>query len=168
MFQVNGKWTIEKVSEEVLILGVWKKEGFVESVKELDNALKGQLTELKKQDAFPKKQGEMTSVYTMGLIGAKRLYVIHLGERKDFGLEELRDCVSKAGMRLKSERVERAGVLLDSFITEALTLEDAAFGVGEAISLSTYEKRTYREKKQRANKNACSCYALCRRRESTH
>lgn len=146
MFQVNGNWTTKQMSEEVLIIGVWKKEGFVESVKELDEALKGQLTELKKQNAFPKKQGEMTSVYTMGLIGAKRLYMLHLGERKEFGIDELRDCVSKAGKRLKSERVERAGVLLDSFITDTLTLEDAAFGVGEAISLSTYDKRTYKEK----------------------
>ncbi|GIN11849.1 putative cytosol aminopeptidase [Shouchella clausii] len=145
MFYLTDRWTMAS-SEEVLVVGIWKKKPFSGIVKSLDEALAGQLGELKKQTVFPKKSGGILTIPTLGLIAAKRIYAIYLGEEDGFGTDELRECLGHVGKQLKKERVETAGVLLDSFVTDAVSAEDAAFGIGEGIALGSYDKQTYKEK----------------------
>lgn len=78
-----------------------EKKPFSGIMKSLDEALAGQLGELKKQTVFPKKSGGILTIPTLGLIGAKRIYAVYLGEEDAFGTDELRECLGHVGKQLK-------------------------------------------------------------------
>lgn len=146
MFSVNSNWTSNNKNDEVLIIGIWKDNNFTDDVSSLDQAMNGQLTELRKQGSFGKKRGDLTSLHTMNLISTKKIYVLHLGDKKTVTRDDLRTGLGKAGSYLKKEKVERVGILLDSFAAGSLAKEEVAFGIGEAIALTSYDKQTYKEK----------------------
>ncbi|MBM7838317.1 leucyl aminopeptidase [Alkalihalobacillus xiaoxiensis] len=145
MFSVNSNWTSNN-EDDVLLVGIGNGTTFTEDVSKLDQALNGQLMELRKQGSLGKKRGELTSFYTLNLISTKKVYVLHLGDKETLTRDELRTGLGKAGLLLKKEKMERAGILLDSFASSSISKEEAAFAVGEAFALASYDKQTYKEK----------------------
>ncbi len=120
MFSVNSNWTSNN-EDDVLLVGIGNGTTFTEDVSKLDQALNGQLMELRKQGSLGKKRGELTSFYTLNLISTKKVYVLHLGDKETLTRDELRTGLGKAGLLLKKEKMERAGILLDSFGSSSIS-----------------------------------------------
>ncbi|WP_141433856.1 leucyl aminopeptidase [Bacillus sp. 03113] len=138
---------------ESMIIGLFdqplKFEGLLAA---LDEIFEGTLTELVKDGDISAKLKYMEKVHTFNKIGAKRIYFVGLGKVKDYSFERLKEAFGRVFQLITKDGLKETAVYLDSFTTDHVNPLDAAFGLSEAFSLSTYELETYKQKSGPAKK----------------
>ncbi|WP_059105844.1 leucyl aminopeptidase [Shouchella shacheensis] len=152
MFKWSKEWQAS-AENDALIVGLWKKQSFEGLSNALDEALAGGLSTLKENQQLPTKEGEWTSFFSLGHVNTSEIYVVYLGDGKEFDVHELREAAGKLGLALKGKKVRSVGIFLDSFTGDEVDLSEAAFTWGEAIAMTTYEKLDYKEKKNETRKS---------------
>ncbi|WDF04327.1 leucyl aminopeptidase [Shouchella hunanensis] len=153
MFKEKAQWNVGQLDEDVLVLAVWSKGEFTPGVQAIDREMNHQLTELSKQKSFPVKKGECIDFFTLGTLGVKKIYAVYLGVQGELHKDELRNALGNVGLKLKKEKVEQVGFIVDSFLQGSLSTDEVAFTFGEALALSSYDKVTYKEKSNEVKKN---------------
>jgi leucyl aminopeptidase len=84
-----------KESADLLALGVWQgTQDISGAAKAADKAMDGILTQALVDEEFGGKEGETLAVHTHGKLGARRVLLVGLGEKRAFGTETLRRAVA--------------------------------------------------------------------------
>lgn len=152
MFKVNNEFNLSN-SHDCLVIGLFNKpSGLENDAAEADQLFDGQLTELVKSGEISTKKKTVSKIHTFGKTGAKKLYFVGLGHEKEYDFETLRDAFGRLFKTSKSEKWTEAAVLLDSFTSEAVELNDAAHALSEALAMATYQFEGYKQKSNEPEK----------------
>ncbi|MGM0747530.1 MAG: leucyl aminopeptidase [Bacillota bacterium] len=147
-------------NKETLLVGLFQKSQLTEKVKEIDEKLDGQLTQLLKDGDVSVKRNQVSKVFPPLASGMKRIYFIGLGREADYTFEDAKECFARAFQTIHKDRKEEVSVLLDTFISDKVPTADAAHALAESCLLATYEVQDYKHKSNEPEKQMKSVYAL--------
>lgn len=148
MFTIEKNYKKENVAE-VLSIGIFEEpDKFSHLEDKFDTSLQEQLRELVNAGDISAKKRTVSIIPTLGLSGTKRLAFVGLGKKKELTKEVLRESFGKLVQSIHRKKLTSISILLDSFITEEISLEKVANLFGEAFALALYNFPGY---KQRAN-----------------
>lgn len=132
-----------------LVIGLFDKQvKFAGALNQLDEKFDGYLTDLVKSGDILAKKNQITKIHTFGKIGARLLFVVGLGKEEEATFESVREAFGSAIKQVQASKLQQLCIHLDSFTTKELVGLDVAHALGEALALSTYEFKGY---KQRSN-----------------
>lgn len=112
-----------------------------------DEKMGGKLQELAKSGDISAKKKSISVIHTLGLIQPERLVFVGLGKQKDLTLEGLKESLGKMFQTVEEKGWDQVSVDISSFVTDSISDEDAAYALGEALALSTYQFEGYKQKK---------------------
>ncbi|WLR50435.1 leucyl aminopeptidase [Bacillus tianshenii] len=139
---------------DALVIGVFSNRKKLEGIlKEVDGAFDGELLELIREGDLSNKAKAVSKVFSFGKIGAKRVYVLGLGDEKKLKFPELREAFGKLFKTLQADKIERVSVALDTFLKKDEDGYDAAHALAEALPLATYKIRDYKQKPNEPEKD---------------
>ncbi|MCM3714075.1 leucyl aminopeptidase family protein [Alkalihalobacillus oceani] len=133
-------------SEEALVIGLFEKEGFGTAVNETGPQLYEQLTGLKKKGRISAKHGACTTLFPFAGLPAEVVYIIGLGKLEEYTPTACQEAVATAVKKARVNKLKGVAFLAESFCSPSVTLERAAYLVGEAVALSAYERIDYKAK----------------------
>jgi leucyl aminopeptidase len=152
MFTVQAEYQFS-TEQESLVIGLFDKPTKLEGpLAELDQLLEGHLSNLVKSGDISAKKKAISTVHTLGKIGAKRLIFVGLGKETGVKFEEIKQAFGKVYKTLQSSKLQETGILLSTFTTEALDENDVAHALSEAYALATYKFEGYKQKSNEPEK----------------
>ncbi len=117
--QVAGKALKEIACDALVVSAVRAKTGqnsndviFSESAQEVDAILAGLIRQICSDGAFKGNLGEMTTVYTMGKLAAKRIIVVGLGSQESLNAQALRSACAIAARHLQNTGARQVALAL--------------------------------------------------------
>jgi len=129
------------VSQEVVVFGAFQGEPLEGTLKDLDVRLKGSLGQSISRQEFSGRWLETWSSYTLDAIKARRIVVVGLGDRGDFGSRQLRMFAGQAAQFVsKGHGKTMAIVVPDGGIDGNV----AAEVVTEGVLLGDWQFPTYK------------------------
>jgi leucyl aminopeptidase len=137
--QVQTAQVLE-LTADVIVVGVLQtggKAGLPLSLKPVDAALGGALGKLVAKEEFSGKRDQTLTLSTLGRIGADKLVLIGLGEKRSIGAPEVRTFAAKAA---RTANVDKAATLAVSL---PAGLEDELRFVAEGLELGAYRFTKY-------------------------
>jgi leucyl aminopeptidase len=153
MFKVKDDFQFSD-THEGLVIGLFEKSvKFEGELALLDEKFDGQLMELLKSGDLSTKLKNINKIHSLGSIGSKRIWFVGLGKEKDLTFEKLRDSFGKLFKEITDKKLQKAAILLDTFITEKIDGLDAAHALSEALALATYQFDGYKQKTNEPEKN---------------
>ncbi|MEZ4546593.1 MAG: M17 family peptidase N-terminal domain-containing protein [Thermodesulfobacteriota bacterium] len=162
---IIGKENIKKVKADALILGMLKGEGISGDLKEIDRALGGELKTLIGSEKFDGEAGKAVLLgSTFGRIGAKRVLVVGLGQKRGLGGVTLR----KAGI-VSAKRLRKSSVSI-AFSPSFSNKSGYVRALSEGLYLGAYEFGKYKtngEEGSRLKEIVLSSDGLTERRLAT-
>ncbi len=136
------------VSIPVLVTGVFGHPVTLSAnLSDGDKLLNGKLQELAKSGDVSAKKKQISYLHTLGLMKPERLVFVGLGKQKELSFESLKEAFGALFQDMEKRGWTRIAVDLESFVTETITPEEAAFALSEAFALSTYQFEGYKKKK---------------------
>lgn len=149
---------------EALVIGLFNQnqqfEGFL---KEIDDALGRQLIHLIKEGDIRVQEKRISTIHTLGKLGAKRLYFVGLGRKQALTKNGLKESFGLLFKKLKEAKISNASVVLPTFDTGEWSEQETAALLGEAQQLAMYEFENYKKKSNEPDKQLekielFSCY----------
>lgn len=114
----------------------------------VDEALGGRLSKYLREDGFKGKLGTSFLFRTDGVVPAKRVLVVGLGKKRDFGLEAVRQAAAVSLNAAKGLGVTSIGSVLHGTGNGGLKVSDCAQAMVEGARLADYTFDTYRSRKK--------------------
>jgi leucyl aminopeptidase len=114
----------------------------------MDAALGGNLVKYMKEDSFKAKLGATFVIRPGGEIPAKRVVVVGLGKREDFGLEAVRQAAAASLNVAKSLGVKSVVSVLHGAGNGGLKAQECAQAMVEGARLADYAFDRYRSKRK--------------------
>ena len=105
----------------------------------VDQALNGAISELIAAGDLTGKSGEVVTLYSRGLISARRVLVVGLGKAQDFDLEAARQASASAALKARDLNTEILATVVHGAGIGNLELNQAAQATIEASLLALYE-----------------------------
>ncbi len=137
-----------RLANPVLVTGVFNHPVTLSAnLSEGDKLLNGKLQELAKSGDISAKKKEITHIHTLGLLKPERLVFTGLGKQKDLSFESLKEAFGALFQNMEKKGWTHIAIDLDSFLTETIPAEEAAFALSEAYALSTYQFDGYKKRK---------------------
>ena len=162
---IIGKENIKKVKADALVLGMLKGEGISGDLKEIDRALGGELKTLIESEKFDGEAGKAVLLgSTFGRIGAKRVLVVGLGQKRGLGGVTLR----KAGI-VSAKRLRKSSASI-AFSPSFSNKSGYVRALSEGLYLGAYEFGKYKtngEEGSRLKEIVLSSDGLTERRLAT-
>src|ERR1019366_9421033 len=137
--QVRPAQALE-LTADVLVVGILQTTGkgrLPPSLKPIDDALGGALAKLVAREEFSGKRDQTIALSTLGRIGADKLIVAGLGDRRSVGPPEIRTFAAKAA---RAANVEKAASLA---IAVPIGLEGELRALAEGLELGAYRFTKY-------------------------
>jgi leucyl aminopeptidase len=128
---------------DTLVVGVYEGNNLGGGADFIDKALDGALTRLVKAGDIKGKQGELTSIYSLGKLAADKVIVVGLGKKDELTLEKLRRIAGEIARFLKQIKAVRAGVELLGAGVNSISYENAAQALTEGLILGSYTFKKY-------------------------
>ncbi len=136
---IIGKEDERKVKVDALVLAAFKGEGISSDLKGVDKALGGELKALAESEKFDGEAGKTILLgSTFGRIGAKRVLVAGLGEKRGLGSAALR----KAGIASAKKLRKSSGSI--AFGPEFSKKPGYVKALAEGLYLGSYEFNKYK------------------------
>ena len=136
--------------EECLLIGVFQDvEGFGDWLKNFDEKLQEELVTLQKAGDISGKLKHVAVIPTLGSAGVKRFLFVGLGKKANVSKDELREAFGKAFKKVQQLKLATVSVHLDTFTTDTISQQDAAYLLGEACRMATYRFAGYKTKKKK-------------------
>jgi leucyl aminopeptidase len=137
--QVRTAQALE-LAADVLVIGVLQagaKVALPAALKPIDLALEGALSKLAAKEEFVAKRDQTMALGTLGRIGAERLVIMGLGERRSIGAPEVRTFAAKAARAANVEKATSLALALPP------GLEGDLRAVAEGLELGAYRFTKY-------------------------
>jgi len=131
---------------DLLVVGVFEEGEKAGPVAKLDAALGGHLGTHLKEDGYEAKTGANLVMHTHGKLPSKKIALLGLGNRKDFGLAQLRSAAARAAKLAKANKAAKLALWLP--MEKAGKPADAAKAVAEGCLLGGYRYEKYKEDKK--------------------
>jgi leucyl aminopeptidase len=131
---------VQDLTADLLVVGVLQsggKAGLAPALKSADAALGGALTKLVAREEFIGKRDQTIALSTLGRLGAEKLVLIGLGEKRSLGAAELRIFAAKAARTANVEKATTLAVSLPG------GLEGELRAVAEGLELGAYRFSRY-------------------------
>ena len=125
---------------DVVVVGVLQsagKAGLAPSLKPLDAALGGALGKAVARDEFSGKRDQTLALSTLGRIGAEKVILMGLGERRSVGAPEMRTFAAKAARAANAEKATTLALSLPAGVEGELR------AVAEGLELGAYRFTKY-------------------------
>ena len=136
---IIGKEDERKVKADALVLAAFKGEGIPDDLKAIDKALGGELKALMESDKFEGETGKTILLgSTFGRIGARRVLVVGLGQKRGLGSVALR----KAGIVSAKKLRKSSGSI--AFSPEFSKKPGYVRALAEGLYLGSYEFNKYK------------------------
>ena len=130
---------LEQTEGDVIILKFFEDEKKLEpKVKELDQKLDGEISELLQSGDFDGQMKNTATIYSHGRIKTKRIVLLGLGKKKDFNLDKLREAITYTLPMLKKFKAKSISILLSKILPHSTDLKTTVQAITETISLSIY------------------------------
>lgn len=149
---------------EALVIGLFNQnQQFEGLLKEIDEALGGQLIHLIKEGDIRVQEKRISTIHTLGKLGAKRLYFVGLGRKQALTKNGLKESFGLLFKKLKEAKISNASVVLPTFDTGEWSEQETAALLGEAQQLAMYEFENYKKNSNEPDKQLekielFSCY----------
>ena len=141
--------SIEKIACDILIVSIFQSsKNHGHSIDLLDTALENLLTKVIKEENFQGKVGSTLVIRTNGLISAKKIIIVGLGERKDFGPEALRKACASSIRCAQKENGKTVSTILHGLDLEKIKPDFTAQIISEVSLLATYKFDKYKSKEK--------------------
>jgi len=138
---------LTKVTTEALLFCVFtEKDGAYQT---LNNAFTGELDGLIETGDLSEQLGTITKLHTFGKVGAKRIYFIGLGNRKEVTKASLQKAFGRAFKEVAKDKINAAALAVDSLADIPLSDSVAYEAIGEAQVLAPFTFTTYHTEKQK-------------------
>ena len=137
---------IQKRADEALILNLFERAKPAGATGAVDKALDGLISRAVASGDFNGKKNETLLLYTGDRIRAKRVIVVGLGKKRDFGIEQARQAAATAARKLQSLGVTTASSILHGAGDGGVDVVEAAQATAEASILACYRFDEYRTK----------------------
>jgi leucyl aminopeptidase len=114
-----------------------KPEGLPPALKPFDDALGGALARLAAKEEFGAKRDQTITLTTAGKLGAEKLVILGLGERRNLSAGDLRAFAAKAARAAVADKARSLAVLLPAGVEGELR------PIAEGIELGAYQFAKY-------------------------
>jgi leucyl aminopeptidase len=133
------------VAGDLLAVGVFSDRPAQSLVKMLDKKLSGGIEKIKKMGDFEAKPGNSCLLYGEGRLGAKRLLLLGLGERKKLTADVLRKAAALAATKAIGLKAKSVLLSLHMDIPASVNLDSVQVGQGlaEAACFGAYRYDEY-------------------------
>ncbi len=135
---------ITETNLDVVVIGVPEHPENKTNWNVINDAFNGKLTDWVKTGDVKTSLNTVTKIPAMGDSTFKRAVFIGLGAPKKLTDEGLLEAFSKLGKELKSMKAESVSIWVDSFTTEELEADDAAFASLQGLVLGSYQFADYK------------------------
>src|SRR6185312_11569141 len=129
-----------ELTGDLLVVGVLQsgtKGTLPKELKSIDQSLDGALARLAAKEEFSGKRDQTLALSTLGRIGAEKLLVMGLGEKRNLGAPEVRTFAAKAARAANGEKAATLAIALPAGVEGELR------AVGEGIELGSYRFTKY-------------------------
>ena len=136
---------IAKIKDEVIVINLFKdvkKPGGAAGA--VDTALDGLITRTIRQGDFKGKLNEIIMLPTSGLIPAKRVLVVGLGEQEKFSLDRLRQVSGSVTRYLQERGISKATSIIHGGGAGGFDMEEAGQAMAEGALLGAYQYNEYK------------------------
>lgn len=133
---------------DLFVAGYFKGGKDLTAIKKIDPAFAKAVETALSKKRFEGKAGEVFSSYQAGYRQAPEMALLGLGEKKDFKTASLRKSVGTLIGLANGRKAVRVRVLLDSFLGEAVSPEEAAQIFTEISFLAAYSFTQYKTRKK--------------------
>jgi leucyl aminopeptidase len=116
----------------------------------IDKATDGLITQVMKEEGFTGKSGESILIRTEGVLPAKRVMVVGLGKKENFGMEAVREATAVSFTAAKKLGLKKIVSILHGAGWGDLKAKDAGQAMSEGIYLAAYQYDRF--KKMKTNK----------------
>ncbi len=149
---------------DVLVLGVYEDENTLPKAHQaLDDALGGQLRELRSNGEFSGKNQESSLIHTRRALPAKRILLLGLGKKKDVTLDRVRQAMGTAFKKVRQTGAETFSVPVIATDTVKAPASDIAQAMVEGAMLGGYRFTHYRSDKEEPSKDIRTMTLLANR-----
>jgi leucyl aminopeptidase len=134
---------LEGFETAVIVINVFEESAELDrAVDTLDRALNGQIRQVMDDGDFQGKANETALLYTNGKIPAKRVLLVGLGKKEEYGLETIRTAAASAAIKVRDLRIKNYSTLIPNMGQEESHLSDRAQAVveGAILALYTYDE----------------------------
>ena len=136
---------------DMLVVGAFSnRKRIPPALRSLDQALAGALSQLYKIGDFNGDEGTRTTLYTNGVIPAKRVLLCGLGDRSEVTLTSLRKCATAAAGTAVSLGVSSLSVALHTGMPKSLDLSELGRVIAEGICHGAYRYEEYMTAEKKA------------------
>jgi leucyl aminopeptidase len=130
---------IEKVKTEILAIGFFSDDKKLDkTIAGLDKKIGGQIEKVIKLGDFKGEELTTEIIYTAGKIGAQRLMLIGLGERKKATLDTLRKAAACAANKAIGLKVKQLSLALHKAFDENIDIEAMGQSIAEGAFFGSY------------------------------
>jgi len=129
---------VEVVTGAAVVIHFEGEAGLCGAAAELDEKCGGVIADIIRQGDFTGRLNQISVIYSLGCLPAKRLVVVGLGKRADFSSERLRGAFSRAAQQIRSLNVKEFSTSLD-FGSVDLAPDRAAEAAVEGVLLGLYQ-----------------------------
>lgn len=133
-----------EIRADVLAIGVFEKEPLSGLTERLDKRLKGQISRLLDLKDFKGKSQTTALLYSRGFIGAERVLLVGLGEKKKADLDTLRKAAAMVASTAVDLKASDLAVAVDWREWVNVAPEELAQSVAEGIHFGAYRYIEYR------------------------
>ncbi|OEH93994.1 leucyl aminopeptidase [Bacillus solimangrovi] len=146
MFSVNNKIEL-RTQRDALVVGLFSNRKILEGVlHNIDQAFEGELLNLIREGDISSNTKAISNTFSFGKIGAKRIYVLGLGDEKKLQPAILREGFGKLFKSLKADKIENITIAFDTFLKKDEDGFDVAHILAESLPLATYDIINYKKK----------------------
>jgi leucyl aminopeptidase len=133
------KVTLDECKTDLLCVGQFAEaKALDKSIKQLDAKLDGALEQVIKLGDFKGEAGSCALVYTGGKIGAKRVLLVGLGNKKKAGLNALRNAAAAAAKKAVAIKAKKMAVALHLVFGGKLDLVRCGQVMAEGVNFGSY------------------------------
>ena len=149
---------------DVLVLGVYEDENTLRKAHQaLDDALGGQLRELRSNGEFSGKNQESSLIHTRRALPAKRILLLGLGKKKDVTLDRVRQAMGTAFKKVRQIGAETFSASVFATDTVKAPASDVAQAMVEGAILGGYRFTHYRSENEEPSKDVRTMTLLANR-----
>jgi leucyl aminopeptidase len=132
------------INTPVLVIGLHEEKSLSLRHQEINAALDDVLGQAILEQEFSGKLGETLLLHSGNRLTARRILCVGLGQEKNYGAAQARQAIASAAELLQKKRISTLALDLDSFVTVAVALNQAAAAATEGIALSAYRYDDFR------------------------
>lgn len=136
---------------EALILGLTQEKSSLEIAG--NESLKKVCNEFLATNDFKGELNETALLYPQGMLAAKRILLVGLGNADKYSLEQLRQAMGTASKTLMRLGLKKFALALETFISKNMNYDQAAQATTEGVILATYQYTQFKEIKPEERKS---------------